>query len=62
MCDDIKDVTFMEALMTLINMISELSSAVSDTISLKIETMMNLWYEMMLNWLSDLFIMSSTAY
>lgn len=62
MCDDIKDVTFLEALMTLINMISELSSAVSDKISLKIETMMNLWYEMMPNWLSDLLIMSSTAY
>lgn len=62
MCDDIKDITFLEALMTLINMISELSSAVSDKISLKIETMMNLWYEMMPNWLSDLLIMSSTAY
>ena len=62
MCDDIKDVTFLEALMTLINMISELSSAVSDKISLKIETMMNLWYEMMPNWLSDILIMSSTAY
>lgn len=61
MCDDIRDVTFIEALKTLVTLINELSASVSKQVTLKIEGMMNQWYEMMPKWLSEALIMSSNV-
>lgn len=51
MCDDISDITFIEAIETLLNLIHELSNSCSKTVQRKIDKMLDKWYSLMPEWL-----------
>lgn len=60
-CDDIRDITFMEAIETLLNLIHELSNSCSKTLQRRIDKMLEKWYSLMPEWLIETLHLSITV-
>lgn len=61
MCDDIRDITFIEAIETLLNLIHELSNSCSKTVQRRIDKMVEKWYSLMPEWLIETLHLSITV-
>lgn len=60
MCDDISDITFIEAIETLLNLINELSDSCSKAVQKRIDRMLEKWYTLMPEWLMETLHLSIT--
>lgn len=61
MCDDISDITFIEAIEVLLNLIHELSNSISKAVQRRIDKMLEKRYSLMPEWLMETLYLSITV-
>lgn len=61
MCDDISDITYIEAIESLLSLIKELSNTCSKAVQKRIDKMLDKWYLLMPEWLMETLELSITG-